>query len=184
MHQFVRIGFLVVMLGTAAVASAASQLLEQPESDRSTSEPVMLILRGIANSENPRGQLDDGAALQYAWYAGFRGEVLDVAGNTGPDSPQVRMALDRIRDDQSIVAIYGFSGGGYNARHVWAGLTATQRERIRRVIVVGSPGVAASDFPGMPDVIIKRDPPAGHMAGPKVLLQGEVGPQAPLELGE
>ena len=184
MHQFVRVGFLVAALGTVAVTSAASQLLEQPEPDRSTSDPVMLILRGIANSESPRGQLDDGAALQYAWYAGFRGEVLDVAGNTGPDSLQVRMALDRIRDDPLIAAIYGFSGGGYNARHVWAGLTAAQRERIRRVIVVGSPGVAASDFPGMPYVVIKPDPREGHMAGPKALLQWEAGPEAPLELGE
>ena len=94
------------------------------------------------------------------------------------------MALDRIRDDPSIAAIYGFSGGGYNARHVWAGLTAAQRERIRRVIVVGSPGVAASDFPGMPYVVIKPDPREGHMAGPKALLQWEAGPEAPLELGE
>ena len=86
MHQFVRVGFLAATLGTVVVTSAASQLPEQAEPDRLASDPVMLILRGIANSENPRGQLDDGAALQYAWYAGFRGEVLDVAGNTGPDS--------------------------------------------------------------------------------------------------
>ena len=184
MHQFVRVGFLVATLGTAAVTSAAFQPPEQPEPDQFTSDPVMLILRGIPNSENPRGQLDDRAALLYALYVGFRGEVLDVAGNTGPNSLQVRMALDRIRIDQSIAAIYGFSGGGYNARLIWAGLTAAQRARIRRVIVVGSPGVAESDFPGMPYVLITPDPPKGHMAGPKALLELEAGPKAPLELGE
>jgi hypothetical protein len=31
--------------------------------------------------------------------------------------------------------------------------------------------VRESNFPGTTDVVIKRDPPAGHMAGPKVLLQ-------------
>jgi hypothetical protein len=38
-------------------------------------------------------------------------------------------------------------------------------------VVLGSPGVQADDFPGTTDVVIKRDPPAGHLAGPKVLLQ-------------
>ncbi len=60
--------------------------------------------------------------------------------------------------------------GGYNARRIWAELTAAERERIGKVIVVGSPGVTETDFPGASDVLIKRDPPAGHMAGPKVLL--------------
>jgi hypothetical protein len=60
----------------------------------------MLILRGIANAENPRGQLDDGAAIEYARRVGFQGEVLDVAGEAGPESPQLRMALERIRRDE------------------------------------------------------------------------------------
>jgi hypothetical protein len=37
--------------------------------------------------------------------------------------------------------------------------------------VIGSPGVEADDFPGNADVLIKQDPPAGHMAGPKALLE-------------
>jgi hypothetical protein len=36
--------------------------------------------------------------------------------------------------------------------------------------VVGSPGVTKTDFPEIPDVLVNDDPPAGHMAGPKALL--------------
>jgi hypothetical protein len=135
-----------------------------------TSRPVMLILRGIANAENPRGRLDDESALEYARRLGFRGDVLDVAGDVGAGSPQVTMALERIRRDQTVAAIYGFSGGGYNTRLIWKALSAPERERIRKVIVIGSPKVARADFPGSSDVLIKADPPEGHMAGPKVLL--------------
>lgn len=132
---------------------------------------VMLILRGVANSEKPRGLLDDRAALEYARRLGFRGEVLDVAGNPGANSAQVQLARERIREDQSIRAIYGFSGGGYNARLIWAQLSTPERDRIRKVVVVGSPGVQESDFVGVSDVVIKPDPPEGHMAGPKALLE-------------
>jgi hypothetical protein len=51
----------------------------------------MLILRGIANAENPRGQLDDDSALEYARRLGFEG--LDVAGNARANSPHVIMAV-------------------------------------------------------------------------------------------
>jgi hypothetical protein len=95
--------------------------------------------------------------------SGYRGEVLDVAGDA--DGPQAGMALKRIREDQSVTAIYGFSGGGYNARAVWSQLNEDQRRRIKKIVVVGSPGVAKANFQGVSDVIIKTDPPAGHMAG-------------------
>jgi hypothetical protein len=131
----------------------------------------MLILRGIANAENPRGQLDDEAALAYAGRLGFRGEVLDIAGNTYSGSPQVEKALERIRADRAIAAIYGFSGGGYNARLIWKQLEPPHQERIRKIVVIGSPGVAKSDFPGSAEVLIKADPPEGHMAGPRRLLE-------------
>jgi hypothetical protein len=129
---------------------------------------VMLILRGIANAEHPHGQLDDDAAREYARRLGYRGEVLDVAGDA--DGPQAKIALDRIHHDDKVAAIYGFSGGGYNARRVWGQLNAEERQRIGKVVVIGSPGVSKSDFPGSADVLIKQDPPAGHMAGPKALL--------------
>jgi hypothetical protein len=128
----------------------------------------MLILRGIANAENPRGQLDDEAAREYARRLGYRGEVLDVAGDA--DGPQAKIALDRIRHDDKVKAIYGFSGGGYNTRRIWSQLNAGERQRIGKVVVIGSPGVNKSDFPGSADVLIRQDPPAGHLAGPRALL--------------
>jgi hypothetical protein len=70
----------------------------------------MLILRGIANAEYPRGQLDEVFALAYAGRPGFKGEVLDIAGDSYPGSPQVEKALERIRANRAIAAIYGFSG--------------------------------------------------------------------------
>jgi hypothetical protein len=132
--------------------------------------PTMLILRGIADEKNPRGQLDDQSAMEYARRTGFRGEVLDVAGNTGPNSEQVKMALDRIRRDETVGAIYGFSGGAYNAKLIWRELTATERERMATVIVIGAPGVTVADFAGSSSVQIVSDPPEGHMTGPKALL--------------
>jgi hypothetical protein len=140
-------------------------------SQEGTSGKIMLILRGIPNSENPRGQLDDQSALEYAQRIGFRGEVLEVAADVGADSAQVRMALDRIRRDEKVAAIYGFSGGGYNARLIWDALTPEERSRIRMVVVIGSPGITNSDFGGAHDVIIKPDPAKGHLAGPKALLE-------------
>lgn len=127
----------------------------------------MLILRGIASMDAPRGQLDDRSALEYARRLGYAGEVLDVAANPS----QVEMAIERIRRDRWVKAIYGFSGGGYNARQVWSELAPHERQRIGKIVVVGSPGVTEASFPGGADVVVKDDPPEGHMAGPKALLQ-------------
>ena len=102
--------------------------------------------------------------------SGFGVKCVDVAGNTSGDSVQIRMAVERIRRDETITAIYGFSGGGYNARLIWQELSGAERDRIRKVLVIGSPGVEQTDFLGSSDVVIKPDPPEGHMAGPKALL--------------
>jgi hypothetical protein len=170
-YRLVRAPVLVGVLVTVGITFASSLTQGLPAPEQSASDQVMLILRGIANSQNPRGQLDDESALEYARRLGFRGEVLDIAGNTGPDNPQINMALDRIRRDETVTAIYGFSGGGYNARLIWKELAVAERERMRKVIVIGSPGVTKADFPENSDVLIKDDPPEGHMAGPKVLLE-------------
>ena len=161
----VPIGLTLLALMTAAFVGSGYFVLDGPPEQQ-----VMLILRGIASQDHPRGQLDDRSALEYARRSGFKGEVLDVAGDTGADSSQVKMALSRIRADAKVTAIYGFSGGGYNSRTIWKQLDASERERIRKVVIIGSPGLAKSDFPGSSDVLIKSDPPAGHMAGPKALL--------------
>lgn len=165
--------FIELLLGVAMLMTTAGTVaaFTTPERTREpTSRHVMLILRGIANDENPHGQLDDRSAIEYAQRMGYRGEVLDVAGKTGANSPQVKMALDRIRRDETVTALYGFSGGGYNARLIWKELTAAERERIEKVVVIGSPGVTDSDFDSESDVLIRPDPPEGHMAGPKALL--------------
>jgi hypothetical protein len=91
--------------------------------------------------------------------------------NAYSGSPQVERAPERIRADRSIAAIYGFSGGGYNVRLIWKQLEPRIQERIRKVVVIGSPSVTKDDFPGSAEVLIMGDPPDGHMAGPKRLLE-------------
>jgi hypothetical protein len=141
------------------------------QSNQPAHEEVMLILRGVSSLENPHGQLDDYSALEYARRVGFRGEVLDVAADTTGGQAQVRQALERIRREKNITALYGFSGGGYNTRSIWAELNGPERNRIRKVVIVGSPGIEESLFTGSPEIIIKSDPPEGHLAGPKSLLE-------------
>src|SRR5262245_35674077 len=163
-----------VAVFAAVLAIMSSAVLGEPQrapEQQPTSDRVMLILRGIPNEEYPRGVLDDEAALEYARRAGFRGEVLDMPADYGANSAQIKTALERIRHDETVAGIYGFSGGGYNARVIWDQLSAAERERIRRIVVVGSPGIEESQFSGKPDVLIKPDPPEGHMAGPKALLE-------------
>lgn len=135
------------------------------------SRDKMLILRGIAAENAPRGQLDDESAKALARKLGYAPEVLDVAADIPSEKTQIQMALERIRGDKNVKAIYGFSGGGYNAQTIWAQLTPEQRGRINKIVVVGSPGITPSAFPGSTDVVVQDDPPEGHMAGPKVLLQ-------------
>ena len=159
---------LVLLTGSIAYAMAGFRLVAT--SGQHPPNAVMLILRGIASAEAPRGQLDDESALKYARRVGYHGEVLDVASNGSADGAQVKMAIDRIHHDEKVRAIYGFSGGGYNARRIYARLNRTERQRIRKIVVVGSPGITQADFPESADVLIKNDPPAGHMAGPKALL--------------
>jgi hypothetical protein len=160
--------FLAALAVVATLVAAAVTFASPGRAARTP--PVMLILRGIASLEHPRGQLDDQSALEYAQRLGFRGEVLDVAADAGAGSPQITMALERIRGDEAVTGIYGFSGGGYNARVIWRQMSAAERERIRKVVVIGSPELTKADFPGSSEVLIQSDPPEGHLAGPKALL--------------
>lgn len=129
---------------------------------------TMLILRGIAAEHAPKGQLDDAAAEQYARATGYRGRVLDVAGGT-PE--QMQQTLDSIRNERGVRALYGFSGGGYALVNVWNQLSAEERSRIERLVVVGAPGITEASFPGAREVVIQPDPPEGHMEGPRALLR-------------
>ena len=68
--------------------------------------------------------------------------MLDVAGATGANSPQTQMALAEFHRDPAVTALYGFSGGGYNLKHVLDFLASHKPEplhRIELVVVIGSP---------------------------------------------
>src|SRR5258705_7752085 len=77
---------------TTAVAGAGYVPFDGPRAQRAPGE-VMLILRGIASREHPRGQLDDRSALEYARRLGYQAVVLDVACHSDGESSQVRIAL-------------------------------------------------------------------------------------------
>lgn len=128
---------------------------------------TMLILRGIASTESPRGQLDEESAKLYALRSGYGGLVLDAAGGT---AEQMQIALDEIRRDPRVRALYGFSGGAYASAKIWAQLSEDGRARIRKVVIVGAPGLTQASFPGAKQVVIQDDPPEGHMEGPRALL--------------
>jgi hypothetical protein len=53
----------ILLVGSASFSTRA---IDRPSSEQENSWRVMLILRGIGNAENPRGQLDDESALAYA----------------------------------------------------------------------------------------------------------------------
>jgi hypothetical protein len=74
-------------------STLSPRTIDPPSSERGDPRQVMLILRGIANAENPRGQLDDEAALAYAGRLRFKGEVLDIAGDNYAGNPQAERPL-------------------------------------------------------------------------------------------
>jgi hypothetical protein len=135
----------------------------------------MLILRGIAGHYGgrdwPRGALDEPPALEYAKRRGYDGQVLDVAGATGANSPQTKMALAAFHRDDSVTALYGFSGGGYNVLHVIHALSHHDRSRIKLLVVLGAtPRNSRHNYKGPWELIYRGDPSGGHMAGPRALL--------------
>ncbi len=115
----------------------------------------MLILRGNASGAGtfpdeqgnkiawPIGALHVNAATEYARRLGYEGVVLPVQGwPQSQHSPQAKAALKAFHEDQSVTAFYGFSGGGYNLKHILDYLAANEPQslhRIDRVVVIGSP---------------------------------------------
>jgi hypothetical protein len=111
----------------------------------------------------PKGALHEGPAKEYAvlmgsamgFNTGFKPKVLDVKGNSKPPGPDAKpgpdgeihgtrndsdgtlMALDCVKKHPGIVALYGFSGGGYNMKYILKQMTDEQRKRVRLVTVVG-----------------------------------------------
>jgi hypothetical protein len=140
----------------------------------------MLILRGISGFYDgrlwTRGALHEEPALDYARAKGYEGNVLDVSGETGPNSPQTKLALSEFRRDISVKALYGFSGGGYNILHIISALTPTERARLRLLVVLGAPGNSRDKYLAKGrhgefwELVYRLDPPGGHMDGPRALL--------------
>ena len=129
---------------------------------------TMLILRGIAADNAPRGQLDETSAKLYALRSGYGGYVLDAAGAT-PE--QMQMTLAQVRNNPNVTALYGFSGGAFSILNVWNQLTPGEKFRIRKIVIVGAPGITPQSFPGAASVVIQDDPPEGHMEAPWALLK-------------
>jgi len=134
----------------------------------------MLILRGIAGhyagKDWPRGALDEPPALEYAKRRGYDGQVLDVAGATGANSAQTLMALAEFHRDDSVAALYGFSGGGYNVLHVIKAIPHNEHSRLKLIVVLGAPNNSEDLYKGPWELVYRKDPPGGHMDGPRALL--------------
>lgn len=112
----------------------------------------MLILPGIAGpvggQYNRLGLLDRLSASATACALGYTPDVLDISGENYAGNPQARAAIRMIEADSSIIGIYGYSGGGYNAVHIWAALNASERARMKDLMIIGAPGVTLRSFPG------------------------------------
>jgi hypothetical protein len=135
----------------------------------------MLILRGIKGhfdgKDWPKGALYEEPAKAYAKLRGYEPIVLDISGETGYTSKQVREALPIITADSEIIALYGFSGGGYNINHILAQLDDDVAQRLKLIVVIGAPKNPLEYYDNGPwELVYRKDPPQGHMAGPQALL--------------
>ena len=119
------------------------------------SRPKMLILRGNSAPAGsypdeqgkkiawPVGALHVSAASEYARRRGYEAIVLDVAGQPqSQQSPQAKAALKKFFEDPAVCAFYGFSGGGYNLRHILDRLASHDPDALHRIdliVVLGAP---------------------------------------------
>lgn len=129
----------------------------------------MLILKGIQN------KLDVESAKTYAEKLGYEPYVLNESGENGVGNPQARAAIKAINSDSTITAIYGFSGGGYNTRRIYSSLSAEKRKQIKRIDILGSPGVTRNNFNGVSIVNIIPNSPRSHMDTPRWWLEKNFG---------
>lgn len=95
----------------------------------------------------PIGALHVHAATVFAQCLGYVAVVLPVQGwPQSQHSPQAKAALKAFHDDDPLeTGFYGFSGGGYNVRHVLEYLAENEAQylyRIRDVVVLGAPNKA------------------------------------------
>jgi len=115
----------------------------------------MLILRGNSAGAGsypdeqgktiawPIGALHVSAASDYARRRGYEPVVIDKPGQPqSQHSPQATAALDAFHNDEEVTAFYGFSGGGYNLKHLLDYLAANEPQSLHRitlVVVIGAP---------------------------------------------
>lgn len=99
--------------------------------------------KGNAHVAWPIGALHVQAASDYARKRGYEPIVLDKPGQPqSQHSPQARAAVKAFLEDEAVAAFYGFSGGGYNLRHILDFLAAKHPQsllRIELIVVIGSP---------------------------------------------
>jgi hypothetical protein len=131
--------------------------------------PKMLILRGNsapagsypdetgnANVAWPIGALHVQAASDYARMRAYEPKVLDKPGQPQSEhSPQATAALKAFLEDDDVTAFYGFSGGGYNLKHVLDFLAKNNPETLHRidlVVVIGSPNKSGGKAIYLPSV--------------------------------
>lgn len=140
----------------------------------------MIILRGKDGNyalpgQPPRlwpdGALDDAAACDFARLRGYDPKSINVKGSSVTGSRQMSKAMEEIRADDDVFALYGFSAGGYTIWNILRALTKKERDRLALVIVLGAPPPPnKSSYQGPWELIYRLNPPEGHMAGPRALL--------------
>jgi hypothetical protein len=131
--------------------------------------PKMLILRGNPAGAGspypdeqgksiawPIGALHVQAASEYARRSGYEPVVLPVSGlPQNQHSPQATAALKAFLEDQAVTAFYGFSGGGYNLKHILDYLALNNPEDLHRidlVVVIGAPNKQGGKNLYMPSI--------------------------------
>src|SRR5258708_18304614 len=180
--------------------------------------PTMLILRGNSgeyDDENghphnyTKGALHEQPAKDLATLKHYTPKVLDMSGDATPpakdapvgkdgkqhgtnyDSPQTRLGLTTFRDDKSIRAFYGFSGGGYNLWWILSQMTPDERDRVDLAVVVGvdtnrpESEFDKSKFAGAHwDLIYRPNHPKTHMFEPEAVLLDQQRPPLPHHVRE
>lgn len=144
----------------------------------------------------PLGALHVEAASEYARRRRYLPVVLDIGGYPqNQTSPQANAAVELFLKDTDVKAFYGFSGGGYNVKHILDRLATQHSEQVARIeliVVLGAPRPNPSDLdpnsykailknkgaaPATWEVVYKTNPPAGHSVVPKGLDSHMFGPE-------
>lgn len=127
---------------------------------------TMLFLHGMQSRYgNVTPQKIEEYAKIYAEKRGYQFEAIPVSGDY--TTKQRQQTVERIKKGD-VSALYGFSAGGYNIKHIMSLLSPELKAKIKDITILGSPGERP-----IKDISthIYRDPPQGHMQGPKMLAE-------------